>query len=267
MHHGYPHFRPSAHSGYGAAAEDVAIDTGKFVAASSIAGGTAAVSLIAAAGGSAATMNPVGWIAAAGLAVAAGIVALVASVKAGKVRRKEAIAIARQLKLPNPEKMPGFIVAVLKMKEARRAKLLARLKKRADRLAKRKSRAAKAALDKIAWKIKVLEGVYKVDHPSEMTAEERRAAGLVAAAPRVPDAVSARNSPHDIDAEEARDERAEAQITGSTSTSFGISLPPWGWAAVAFVGVGAIIAFTRRGGATPAPATRTVVYRGRRNRR
>jgi hypothetical protein len=263
MHHGYPHFQPSRHSGYGAASEDVAIDAGKAVVASSVAGGTAAVGLIAAAGG-AATVPVAGWIAAAGLAVAAGVVALVASVKAGKVRRKEAIAIARQLKLPNPEKMPGFIVAVLKMKEARRAKLLARLKKRADRLKKRKSKAAQNALAKIIWKIKVLEGVYKVDHPSEMTAEERRAAGLVAGSPRVPDPVNAKNSPHDIDAEEAAAERVEAQITGSSTTSFGITLPPWGWAAVAVGGV-AVLAFVFRGrGGSSAPATRTVVYRARR---
>jgi len=267
------HFQPSHYSGFGASSEDLAIDAGKAVTASTVAGGTVAVGLITAAGG-AATVPVAGWVVAAGLAIAAGTVALVVAVKKGKIRRKEALEVAKKLKIPTPTKMPGFIVSVLKMKVPARDKLYARLRKRYER-AKKKSpkvfaKAHKKLVDTLFWKIAVIEAIMKVENPKFMTSAEKRAAARADSRRAVPDPVSEQNSPLDLAADEAKDTADEAQIMASSTTTLGLNLPPWGWAAVAVGGV-AVIAFVLRGSgggssgggnSSPRPARRAV-YRSR----
>jgi hypothetical protein len=247
-------FRPSSYSGHYGDGEQVAIDTAKVSAATGVAGGTAVTGLLVAAG-SVAAVPVAGWIGAGVLAAAAGTVALVASIKAGKARRKDAVALARKLKLPHPEKAPGYIVRVLKLKKSKRAKLLTRYKQRIARLSKRKSKLfAKARARRIAdlkWKVAVLVAMAKIENPKKMTANEKKAARIVAAAPLVPplEAVNEVNSPAmDPEQEDAVEGRAEAAeeradpvqgLTLSAEGSAAGAIPMWGWVVggVAVLGV------------------------------
>lgn len=56
-----------------------------------------------------------GWVAGIVLAVVQGLVELIENVTSAKVRKTQAVEWARQLGIPNPEEMPGFIVSVQAM--------------------------------------------------------------------------------------------------------------------------------------------------------
>jgi hypothetical protein len=268
-HHGYPHtgaFRPSAHSNVYGTAEQVAIDTTRVAVAG---GGTAAAtaaSLAVAAGGVAA-IPVAGWVAAAGLGTAAGVVALVGAIKGGKARKRDAVALAKKLKLPEPEKAPGFIVGALKMSKAKRARLIARYKRRIARISKRRNKLfAKARarrLAKLRWRLRVLEALAKIENPKRMTAAERKAAALVKRQRTLPpsEAVNEANSPT-IDPEvedsievkaEAIEEKSdpavgEAPLTaeGTAAAPSGLAaVPAWGWALGAVAVIGGILVVTR----------------------
>ena len=104
--HGYPYrraFRPSGHYGDG---EQIAIDAFKTGAAASVAGGAAVASTLAITAAGVATVPVAGWVAGAVLGTAAGIAALVVAIKSGKARRKDAVALAKKLKLPQAAATP-----------------------------------------------------------------------------------------------------------------------------------------------------------------
>lgn len=88
--------------------------------------GTTALSLVGAAG-AAATVPVAGWIAAAGLGIAAGTVALVGAVAGGKKRKAEAVEMARQLGLPDPEQVPGYLARVLRWNDVKLSRELAQV--------------------------------------------------------------------------------------------------------------------------------------------
>lgn len=91
-----------------------------------------AASLAAAAGGAAA-IPVAGWIAAAGLGVAAGTVALVGAIAGGKVRKREAVAMAQSLGLPNATAVPGFLARALRWKESKLKRMLRKVNRQIER--------------------------------------------------------------------------------------------------------------------------------------
>lgn len=259
-HRGVPHapFIPSAYSNYGASGEDVAIDTvktagtiaggvGAGAAAATTVTGGAVTGLLTAAGVSAAAVPIIGWVVGGVIAASAGVVALVAAVKGGKVRRAEAVETARGLGIAEPEKAPGFIVRALKIPKKRRAKLLARLQKRVSRLKGRKrlGKAGQKRLDKVEWKVAVLVALDKVENPKKATSGDRKAMRMVGGQRKVPDPVTESNSPAvDPEAEEASEtaaERAASMMAPSTPAPTGFQMPTWGWVVLAG-GVGVVLA-------------------------
>jgi len=269
-HHGYAHsvaFRPSSYSdAYGAAGEQTARDAARITVAG---GGTAAAtaaSLAVAAGGVAA-IPVAGWVAAGVLGGTAGVVALVGAIKGGKARRRDAVALAKKLKIPEPEKAPAFIVGALKMSKAKRARLLARYKKRIARISKRRNKLfAKARarrLAKLRWRVRVLEALAKLENPKRMTAAERKAAALVQRQRTLPpsEAVSDVNTPAlDPESEdrvegkaEAIEEKADPAVgekpldESAVAPTGAAAIPAWGWAVGAVVAIGGIVLLTRRG--------------------
>lgn len=89
--------------------------------------GPAVAGLLTAAGVSA-SAPVVGWIVAGGLALAAGIIGLVGALRAGKARKDEAVAMASQMGLPDPEEVPGFVARALRNGPAWRGAELGKLK-------------------------------------------------------------------------------------------------------------------------------------------
>jgi hypothetical protein len=267
-HHGHAHgaFQPSAYSGHYGDGEQFAIDATKITVAGA---GTAAATAggLAVAAGSIAAIPVAGWIGAAVLGGAAGIVALVGAVKGGKARRKDAVALARKLKIPEPDKAPGFIVGVLKKSKAKRAKLLARYKRRMARISKRRNKLfAKARARRIAklkWRVRVLEALAKLES-GKTTAAEKKALALVGRQRTLSpaEAVSEQNTPViDPEAEDAVESKAEAMeersdpavgaapLTADGAAPSGLAaIPPWGWALGAVVVIGGVVLATRKGG-------------------
>jgi hypothetical protein len=267
--YGYHHtgaFQPSHYSGHYGNGEQVAIDATKITVAGT---GTAAATAagLAVAAGSVAAIPVAGWVAAGVLGGAAGIVALVGAIKGGKARRKDAIALARKLKLPEPEKAPSFIVGVLKKPKAKRAKLLARYKRRIARISKRRNKLfAKARarrLAKLRWRVRVLEALAKLES-KRLSPAEKKAMSLVAQQRTLPmnEAVSEANTPA-IDPEvedaveskaEAMEERSdpavgEAPLTADGAAPSGLAaIPAWGWALGAVVVIGGIVMLNKGGG-------------------
>jgi len=262
--HGYPYrrsFRPSGHYGDG---EQIAIDAFKTGAAASVAGGAAVASTLAITAAGVVTVPVAGWVAGAVLGTAAGIAALVVAIQKGKARRKDAVALAKKLKLPNPEKAPGYIVRALKLKRATRVKIFARYKERIARLSKQKSPIfAKARAKRIAtlkWKLSILSALARIENPKKLTAKDRKALRLVGTAPSVPpsEAVNEINSPSmDLEQEDAAEAQAEAAAE-RTADEQGTSLftggsplaaiPTWGWAVGGGVALVLVTLALRRGG-------------------
>jgi hypothetical protein len=231
-------FKPSVYTGYGASGGDIAADTARVTVATAgglatgatVAGSTAVTGLLTAAGVSAAAVPIVGWIVGGVIAAAAGTVALVAAVKGGKVRRAEAIEIAKKLGLSEPEKAPGFIVRALKIPKDRRKKLAARLKKRAVALKKRKrlGKPGQKRLASLVWKLRILDGIDRAENPR--SADDRKAVGMVTGQRRSSDPVTEANSPAaQPEAEDAVESAEERTVAAPT----GFVMPTWGWAAVA----------------------------------
>ena len=98
------------------------------------AGGSSAAGLATAAATAAATVPVAGWIAGGALAAAAGTVALVSGIRNGRVRRAQAIKWAKELGLPNPGTVPGFVVKLSKKPRSWRMRRLAYHKKQLARL-------------------------------------------------------------------------------------------------------------------------------------
>lgn len=271
-HHGYAHgaaFRPSAYSGHYGNGEQVAIDTAKVTAATAVTGG-GTVATLAVTAGAVSAIPVAGWVAAGVLGGAAGVVALVSAIKKGKARRKDAVALAKKLKLPEPERAPGFIVRALKLKKAKRDKLIARYKRRIARISKRKNKVfAKARarrLSRLKWQLRILEALGRLES-GKTTAAEKKAVALVNKQRTVPqsEAVNEANSPSmDLEQADAVEAKAEAQEERSdppageaplapgadgAAASTGLSaVPPWAWALGAVGIVGVIVLATRRGG-------------------
>lgn len=271
-HQGYAHgaaFRPSPYSGYYGNGEQVAIDTAKVTAATAVAGGST-VATLAVTAGAVSAIPVAGWVAAGVLGAAAGVIALVGAIKKGKARRRDAVALAKKLKLPEPDKVPGFIVRALKMKKAKRAKLLARYKRRIARVSKRKNRLfAKARdrrLSRLRWQVRVLEALRRLES-GKMSAAEKRGLAFVDRQRTVPasEAVNEANSPamdlEQADAVEAKAEAIEERRdppVGEAPLAPGedaavaptglAAVPTWAWAVGTVVAIGGIVLVTRRGG-------------------
>lgn len=88
-------------------------------------------------GGALAAVPVAGWIAAGGLAAAAGTVALVRGIRKGKVNRRAAVAEAKKLGLPDADKVPGFAAKAIRLAKKNPEKL-ARLGEKIERKVRRK---------------------------------------------------------------------------------------------------------------------------------
>ncbi len=142
-------------------ASDTTIDVVDITGKTAIAGGGTAATLAVAAGGAAA-VPVVGWVVAAGIGTAAGTFALVDAIKRGKVRRAEAVKLARRLGIPNPENAPTYLVKVMKWDKAKRRKELAKLREKLKKQRKRGKGWWESAANQrqdirdLRWKINVL---------------------------------------------------------------------------------------------------------------
>ena len=92
-----------------------------------------ASSIASAAGILAVTPVPGARIAAIATVVAAGIAALVSGIARGKVRKAEAVRVAKELGLPDPELVPAFVVRALKWDNDKVKRKLSKLKTRRRR--------------------------------------------------------------------------------------------------------------------------------------
>ena len=139
----------------------VAADTAKVAGATLASGAGTTVSLITSAG-AAATVPVMGWIAAGVFAGIAGVTALVAAIKGGKIRKAQAIACAKKLKIPEPEKFPAVTVKALRLSNKRRKRLFALISKRVNRKRDKKGLFPKRhdkILQKDIFKLKLLKAV------------------------------------------------------------------------------------------------------------
>ena len=142
-------------------ASDTTIDVVDVTGTTVIAGGGTAATLAVAAGGVAA-VPVVGWVAAAGIGTAAGTFALVDAIKRGKVRRAEAVKLARKLGIPNPGAAPTYLVKVMKWDKAKRRKELAKLREKLKKQRKRgkgwweSTANQRQDIRDLRWKINVL---------------------------------------------------------------------------------------------------------------
>lgn len=79
----------------------------------------------------------IGWVTAGATAVVAGTIALVIAIRAGQKRRKEAVAQAEELGIPDASEVPGFVVQALnngpEWRGDRAGKLVVALQKAGDK--------------------------------------------------------------------------------------------------------------------------------------
>ena len=120
--------------GYGEALYRVSGSTGGDI----VRGGTstaasAAPAILSAAGFTALAPVPGARIAAVVVAGVAGIAALVSGIARGKVRKAEAVRVAKELGLPDPEMVPAFVVRALKWDNTKVKRKLSTLKRRRQR--------------------------------------------------------------------------------------------------------------------------------------
>jgi hypothetical protein len=116
----------------GAEESQIGMDTAKVAAATTggaVTGASTAAALVTA-GAASATVPVVGWIVGGVLAATGGTIALCIALKDGKVRKDEAIALAKKLGFGKlAEEVPAFTVAAFKWPKAQRKAKLAALKK------------------------------------------------------------------------------------------------------------------------------------------
>ena len=141
-------------------ASSTGADVAKASASAVTAGGTAALTLITAAGGVSA-LGPPGWIAAGGLAIAAGVVGLVNGIKNGSVRKAAAVKMAQKLGIKDADEVPAFAAKALKWSQSKRKKRLAKIKRKLKRKRgrRRQGRARTRRIDKLRTQRQVLEAV------------------------------------------------------------------------------------------------------------
>lgn len=137
---------------------------GKSVASAASVGGTAVTLLTAAAGS--ATVPVAGWIAAAGLTIAAGIITFIGLARKGKLTRKQAVAKARQMGIKEAGEVPGWTAKVLNASHSKRVKLGRRI----ERHLKKKKGGLWGHLLSIGrsekrerWKLAIVGAVIKLD--------------------------------------------------------------------------------------------------------
>lgn len=241
------HFIPSAYSG--AEEAQIAADTARVAGATaggvvSGAAGAGAVTGLLTAAGVSATVPVVGWVVGGVLAAAGGTVALAMALKDGKVRKDQAIEMAKKLGFGRQaEAVPAFTVAALQWSKSKRAKELARLRKVYAGMKGKKGVFPKlyaADREKIRMKIRVLNAILKSESPkSKLTVDERKGIEAAARSPKIAPAV-AEMTPAQMSAATA----STASTEGTEGTAFA-GIPVWGWAVGAGVLGVIVIAATR----------------------
>lgn len=123
--------------GYGEALYRVSGSTGgDIVRGTASTAASAAPAILSAAGVTALAPVPGARIAAGVIAGVAGIAALVSGIARGSVRKAEAVRVAQELGLPDPEMVPAFVVRALKWNSAKTKRKLSTLKRRRQRRAR-----------------------------------------------------------------------------------------------------------------------------------
>lgn len=114
------------------------LQTSSAIAAAGSAGaGATTVGPLLAAAGVSSSVPVAGWIAAGGLAAAAGTVGLVKAIRAGKMRKREAVAQAKAMGIPDAADVPAFTAKALRLAQKNPSKLV-RLGKRLEKKLGRK---------------------------------------------------------------------------------------------------------------------------------
>lgn len=244
---------------YGASAANVTEDTAKVVGAGvSAAAGSSAVSALLVGSASAATVPVAGWVVAGVLAATAATVALVASVKQRKVQQKEAIKAAKAMKLPDPEKVPGFIVKALDLSSSKRAKLISKYAKHLDKLRDKKGVFPKhhqKRVTKLAAKLKILKAIDIVEKGQANKYLPKNVQTALSAAPKVPAsqapvADAAAEQEIQADMADKGDEGGLPSIfsPSSASPATASTIPTWVWPVSLLIVVGGAYALSQRGG-------------------
>ena len=198
--------------------------------------------------------------------LAAGGVALVKAIKGGKVRRAEAIKIARKLKIPKPEEAPRYIVKTLRMTKAKRAAELRRLRRKLQKQLKRgkgwweSAANQKRDVAELRWRIAVVEtlmGAVGQKVPGGRRATGRRPAagrpGFYRAQPvqvqmpqarqvglRMPQASAVSVVPDaELEAQEKAIDTVESAAAAEVEEKGG--MPTWGWIALGAAGIGIVV--------------------------
>ena len=141
------------------------VDTAR-VSAAALTTTASTAATLATTAGSVAAIPVGGWIAAGVLGAAAGITALVAAIKGGKIRKAQAIAYAKKLKIPEPERFPEFTVKALRLSDKRRKRLIILISKRINRKKDKKGLFPKrhdAKLKKDIFKLRLLKAIENVN--------------------------------------------------------------------------------------------------------
>lgn len=239
-------YERSMYGDYGASAANVTEDTAKTVGA----GAAAASSALLAAAGGASTVPVAGWIVAGVLAATAATVTLVSCIKQRKVQQKEAIKAAKAMKLPDPEKVPGFIVKALDLSSSKRAKLISKYAKRLDKLRDKKGVFPKhhqKRVVRLAAKLKILKAIDIVEKGQANKYLPKNVQAAIAAAPKV----SASQAPV---ANAATEQEIQADMTEGETSFFSPSsaaaptIPTWVWPVSLLVVIGGAYALSQRGG-------------------
>lgn len=260
-------------------ASDTTIDIVDVTGTTVIAGGGTAASLALVAGGAAA-VPVVGWVVAAGIGTAAGTFALVDAIKRGKVRRAEAVKLARKLGIPNPAAAPTYLVKVMKWDKAKRRKELAKLREKLKKQRKRGKGWWESAANQrqdireLRWKINVLNTLGQALGEGRRGRPGRRqrirptpfgfksAAGMPPASAYAPRPVGVSmppTRPVSVTMPQTRgipvvpDAELQAEATEAVDTALiekaeaeeKGGFPTWGWVALAAAGIGAYL-YTNR---------------------
>jgi hypothetical protein len=157
--------------------EAVAAVTGIASAAVSAGTSTAASGAVAAllsAAGASAAVPFAGWIAAGAAATAAGVIALVGSLKRGRIRRQEAVDLAKRLGFEDAAAIPRFVVRAFQLPASRLDRIGARLERKIRRERSGRTRWRKRLKLQLIGTIRAFQEVERRASPS---------AALVAPAP------------------------------------------------------------------------------------
>ncbi len=172
-------------------------------AAAGSAGASAAVTALLTAAGASAAVPFAGWIAAGVAASAAGIIALVGSLRRQRVKKSEAVEMARRLGFEDAAAIPGYTLRALEWSDAR-----------LDRTARRLQRRIGRKRDRASWRLRLRLQLLGVIAAYRALDKQQQQAALVSGGPAAAQAVALQQRAALL-AARARYERTQALYVGA----------------------------------------------------